>query len=59
MTTLRRFLTCENGATAIEYGLIATLVSAGIMVGAGYFADSLQSLWSDGSSQIIEVLNAH
>ena len=58
MTMLRRFLNGENGATAIEYGLIATVVSAGILVGVGYFADSLQFLWADNNSKIVEVLNA-
>ena len=31
MRTLRRFLSDETGATAIEYGLIAALVSVAII----------------------------
>jgi len=31
MTTIRRFLKDESGATAIEYGLIAALVSVAII----------------------------
>lgn len=35
MTNLfARFLKDESGATAIEYGLIAALISVGIIVGA-------------------------
>jgi pilus assembly protein Flp/PilA len=32
MSTIRRFLRDESGATAIEYGLIAALVSVVIIV---------------------------
>ncbi len=31
MTTFQRFLKDENGATAIEYGLIALLISVAII----------------------------
>jgi pilus assembly protein Flp/PilA len=31
MKTLARFVKCESGATAIEYGLIAALISVGII----------------------------
>ena len=33
MKTLNRFATCENGATAIEYGLIASLICV-VIIGA-------------------------
>ena len=33
MKTLNRFATCENGATAIEYGLIAALICV-VIIGA-------------------------
>ena len=54
---LREFLSDESGATAIEYGLIATLVGLGIVLGFGYFADQLQALFSGNSSAVTEVLN--
>lgn len=57
MTMLRQFLDAEDGATAIEYGLIATLVSVAIMVGVGYFADALQGMWSDNNGKIVPVLH--
>lgn len=31
MKTLVQFVKCESGATAIEYGLIAALISVGII----------------------------
>ena len=31
MKTIVRFAKCESGATAIEYGLIAALISVGII----------------------------
>ncbi len=51
---LKRFLKDENGATAIEYGLIATLISLALFVGFGNFADSLAGLWDDNSGKITE-----
>ena len=32
-TMFKRFMSNENGATAIEYGLIASLIAAGIITG--------------------------
>ena len=49
-----RFLRNESGATAIEYGLIATLISMALFVGFGSFADSLGGLWDDNSGKITE-----
>jgi pilus assembly protein Flp/PilA len=56
MTMLRRFLTNERGATAIEYGLIASLIALAIVGGVTVFAASLQTLWSDVADRISEVL---
>ena len=41
MKTLIRFLNVKSGATAIEYGLLASLISVGMIVGLGAFSDSL------------------
>ncbi|WP_330998643.1 MULTISPECIES: Flp family type IVb pilin [Phyllobacteriaceae] len=56
MTMLRRFLTDERGATAIEYGLVASLIALAIVGGVTVFAASLQTLWSDVADRISEVL---
>jgi pilus assembly protein Flp/PilA len=41
MSTIRKFLRDESGATAIEYGLIAALVSVAIIAVLGLLGDAL------------------
>jgi pilus assembly protein Flp/PilA len=41
MSTIRKFLKDESGATAIEYGLIAALVSVVIIVVLGALGQNL------------------
>ncbi|WP_349435595.1 Flp family type IVb pilin [Pararhizobium sp. A13] len=41
MKKLTRFLSDTSGATAVEYGLLASLISVGMIVGLGGFSDSL------------------
>lgn len=38
---IARFMKDESGATAIEYGLIAALISVGIIGAVGYIGDEL------------------
>lgn len=40
---LRSFRKDEEGVTAIEYGLIAALVAAGLVVGVGYVTGGLNT----------------
>ncbi|UGX87784.1 Flp family type IVb pilin [Phyllobacterium meliloti] len=48
MTTLfTRFLKDESGATAIEYGLIAALISVGIIAGATSLGSGLGTLFTN------------
>jgi pilus assembly protein Flp/PilA len=46
-TLLARFAKDESGATAIEYGLIATLIAVAIIVGATALGGSLNTLFGD------------
>jgi pilus assembly protein Flp/PilA len=46
-TLFARFLKDESGATAIEYGLIAALISVGIIVGATSLGTGLNSLFQN------------
>jgi pilus assembly protein Flp/PilA len=46
MTLFRRFLKDESGATAIEYGLIASLVAVAIITGAGALGTNLNSTFT-------------
>jgi len=42
---LRRFLQDERGATAIEYGLIASLLFLGIVSAIGVYGDSMTNMY--------------
>ena len=52
-----RFLKCESGATAVEYGLIATVLSLAIIGGVGLLAGGLEDLWGDNNGAIKTALN--
>jgi pilus assembly protein Flp/PilA len=54
---IRRFLKDDSAATAIEYGLIATLISLAFFGSAGSFANVLEVLWNDNSDRLVEGLN--
>ncbi len=46
MSTLRRLVRNEEGATAIEYGLIAALIAVVIIVGVTYAGTELNGLFN-------------
>ena len=52
-----RFLKDESGATAIEYGLIASLIGLAIVGSFSQLADQLQALWGDNNGDIQQGLN--
>jgi pilus assembly protein Flp/PilA len=54
---IRRFLKDGSAATAIEYGLIATLISLAIFGGVGSFSDVLEVLWNNNSNKLVEAFN--
>lgn len=45
-TTLRNVLRDESGATAIEYGLIAALVSVAAIAALGSMGDALETMFN-------------
>lgn len=45
-TLFARFLKDESGATAIEYGLIAALISVGIIAGAESLGGSISGTFT-------------
>jgi pilus assembly protein Flp/PilA len=55
----RRFIEDESGATAIEYGLIGTLISLAIIVGFGAFSDAVKFMFSDNNSKLVEAFSFH
>ncbi len=54
---IKRFLSDERGATAIEYGLIATLIAVAMIGGFSQLANQLQILWGDNNGEIQKGLN--
>ena len=54
---LRSFLADESGATAIEYGLIAALVSVAAIAALGAMGDSLNSIFGVVSTELDTAAN--
>jgi pilus assembly protein Flp/PilA len=50
--SIRHFVRDEEGVTAIEYGLIASLIAIAIMVGAGALGVKLNDLFQGISDAI-------
>lgn len=44
---LKRFLSDESGTTAIEYGLIAALISVSLIAGYTVIGTALNNHWGD------------
>ncbi len=52
MTIVSRFVNDESGATAIEYGLIAAIVSVGIITALSSVRDSLNTTFNSVATQL-------
>ena len=52
MTNLKRFLKNEDGATAIEYGLIAALIGVAIITAVGLVGTSLNTTFTSVSNAL-------
>jgi pilus assembly protein Flp/PilA len=52
MKLVARFVKNESGATAIEYGLIAALISVAIIGGASALGTSLNTLFTNIDGQL-------
>jgi pilus assembly protein Flp/PilA len=52
MIMFSRFMNDESGATAIEYGLIAAIVSVGIIASLKSVSTSLQTTFGSVSTQL-------
>jgi pilus assembly protein Flp/PilA len=51
---LKRFLKNEDGATAIEYGLIAALIGVAIIAAVGLVGDELTNTFTTVSTKLAE-----
>ena len=56
MKRLISFLKDEEGANAIEYGLIAALIAVGIIVGAGLVGTNLNKLFNDVGGKVAVIV---
>ncbi len=45
-------LECDSGATAVEYGLIVSLIVISIMVALNGFADEATEMWNHVASTV-------
>ena len=52
MSMFRRFVKDDSGATAIEYGLIAALVSVAIIVALGTLGTELGNTFNEVATQL-------
>lgn len=52
-----RFARDQRGATAIEYGLIATLVAVGALGGMMALGGGLQGSWGNTAQRVTDAMN--
>jgi pilus assembly protein Flp/PilA len=55
--TFQRFVADEDGATAIEYGLIAAMLAVGLLVALGSLQGNVGDLFNGVSTKSIDALN--
>ncbi len=52
MSTIKRFISEESGATAIEYGLIAAIIAVGIIAALQGLRNNLRTVFTDVGNRI-------
>ena len=57
MSAISRFLQCEKGATAVEYAILATVLSVIIVGGISLAFDAIENLFTDTNSKVNQALN--
>lgn len=50
--SVKKFVRDESGASAIEYGLLASLIALGIVAGATALGGALNTLFNDIAGQL-------
>lgn len=51
-TQIQKFLREEDGITALEYGVLAAVITAGVVIFAGHLNNWFTGLWSTIQSSI-------
>lgn len=59
MKLMRRLRRDESGATAIEYGLIAALISVALIAGATTLGNTLNTTFQGLSTKMTDAEKAH
>jgi pilus assembly protein Flp/PilA len=59
INTIKNFLSDESGATAIEYGLIAALVSVAAITALGSLGDSLGTMFNSVATELSDAVNGN
>lgn len=54
---IRNVRRCEQGATAVEYGLIVSLIVIAIIASVKNVADDTNGMWATVSNKVTEVTN--
>ena len=57
-SAVRTFVADENGVTAIEYGLIAAMIAAGLVFGVGLVSTSLREAFTYIQTSITNALKS-
>jgi pilus assembly protein Flp/PilA len=48
---IRRLIQCDRGATAVEYGLIVSLIVIAVMASLGNVSKDTKNMWSNISNK--------
>jgi pilus assembly protein Flp/PilA len=51
---IRRINKCDQGATAVEYGLIVSLIVIAMIASLGNVANGTQAMWNSFSEKVLE-----
>jgi pilus assembly protein Flp/PilA len=54
---IRGIVKCQSGATAVEYGLIVSLIVIAMVGALGEFASSSTGIWNDVSTEVVNAGN--
>jgi pilus assembly protein Flp/PilA len=49
---IRRIQKCDQGATAVEYGLIVSLIVIAMMASLGTVANGTRTMWNNVSNEV-------
>lgn len=50
---IRRIQKCDQGATAVEYGLIVSLIVIAMIASLGNVANGTQGMWNSVSNKVL------